>query len=1227
MSGMFKPPVTVLWRTLQIPTATEVLGVESDMNSEYVEFILPRKYQIFDLSGNDKVILVDTMNEKNEIFDTSEPIKEIRGEQIHLFWTVGPIPPNVDGVVYLRIRVLGITSEKFVWQTETAQFRLAPTFKTSDPPEPWEMTYFEQIILEITRLRNETQAFRNEAQNFRNQTEELRDETEGFRNEAEGFAQDAEESADEAARSAALAQLAYERAPFIHDETGTWYQWSYTEEIMADTRISAYGTRWFAMTESMPSNEAPTGARLNDLVVNTGDMPLQIGNLFEQPIGAVCRITQVEPFLVEYAGNIRGPKGPAGTDMDVDLQDEPEEDLLPEAGVNPIGAILQTIRNMLKWIRSQFTVNGKANEAVTAERLDPGGYIKLEGAVSGTSNLWDGTGTTIITTDADEIMDELALKEDKANKNVPGGYAPLDQNGNVPYENLPDTILGQLTPGGAFVPNTGVATLTDAAKVKLGTTATTITLTNNTTPITGFTSSQSIYYMASADGTFAGLNFYVGDWIIGTASSWQRIANTDAVVSVNGQTGVVNITHVTSANRVTEVVPINLGGTNGITRTEAWNNLVRDGGKFRNHPEVEKIAGSPAVLFNNYTDSAYTIFKNRGLVQQHDNGYIAMYTYHGSETSSSPTSNYAGLLLENPTTTTGADINNILRISRNVLGVGATYYIYHTGMTRRITLAQTPTSATANQVLMVTTANGSPVYTSINGGGGDTSGNLAQRMFAGSLPATEAGLAFAAVATSYKGGYLTADNARTFLAVLPLAGGIITGNLTINGTYYSRKANAAQGFNFQNFSDSTYTTMLSNMFLYQGAGSTGSFSMYNRENNNPATQSVFEIGAPSVRDQNNIARIIRTYTSGTVGTWNIYHGGMTTRIPTSQMPTSATVNQLLLVTTASGSPVYTSINGGGGSTSGPLSQRMFGTAYGYGQAGAAFAVVSSGFAGGYWSKENAFTFLFSTAVNPLTHICGLGSNSHNNPGYCTVAQLKSALGLSTPVAISQGGTGGTTSASGMYNVFSTQAGLGGSNIDGNPSVVFGATNAWSTASRIVGAVDSKVLAINGMFTTSYGSSSNVWDRYFCLVDPSASMGAGRSVGSSVRDWIRNYSSDRRLKTNIVPIQHASKFIHALKPVQFNTTENTYDKETLRYGFIAQDVKKTLEDLGIEKPNIISLQSTVEGIEDKDATEEQGTYALSYHEFIAPLVATVQEQQKQIDQLVQEVSELKARWSS
>lgn len=130
----------------------------------------------------------------------------------------------------------------------------------------------------------------------------------------------------------------------------------------------------------------------------------------------------------------------------------------------------------------------------------------------------------------------------------PDGVNDLITNNKINLIYVPDILLGQMLYAGTFVPTTAVATLTTNAKTKLGTSDTTITLTNDTTDITGYESNEGNFYLASADGTFADIDFLVGDWLVSTGSGWKKIDNTDAVTGVKGNAesvyriGNVNIT-------------------------------------------------------------------------------------------------------------------------------------------------------------------------------------------------------------------------------------------------------------------------------------------------------------------------------------------------------------------------------------------------------------------------------------------------------------------------------------------------------------------------------------------------------------------------------------------------------------------------------------------------------------------------------------------------------------
>lgn len=93
-----------------------------------------------------------------------------------------------------------------------------------------------------------------------------------------------------------------------------------------------------------------------------------------------------------------------------------------------------------------------------------------------------------------------------------------------------------------------VAELTIDAQKKLNTALISIVLTNDTTPITGYVSNYGLFYPATNNFTFAGIDFRTGDWLISNGRRWTKIDNTDAVTGVKGgaekvyRVGPVNIT-------------------------------------------------------------------------------------------------------------------------------------------------------------------------------------------------------------------------------------------------------------------------------------------------------------------------------------------------------------------------------------------------------------------------------------------------------------------------------------------------------------------------------------------------------------------------------------------------------------------------------------------------------------------------------------------------------------
>ena len=155
-----------------------------------------------------------------------------------------------------------------------------------------------------------------------------------------------------------------------------------------------------------------------------------------------------------------------------------------------------------------------------------------------------GTQQMLLNTALTTINDDIEDKQDKA---PDGTHNLIDADGVVDPRYLPDYLLGACIYAGN-VGTGAVATLTTAAQHKLGTTTQSITLTNDTTDITGYTANEGLYYIATAEFSFASLAIKAGDWLISTGTMWSKVDNTDAVTGVKGDAestyriGNVNIT-------------------------------------------------------------------------------------------------------------------------------------------------------------------------------------------------------------------------------------------------------------------------------------------------------------------------------------------------------------------------------------------------------------------------------------------------------------------------------------------------------------------------------------------------------------------------------------------------------------------------------------------------------------------------------------------------------------
>jgi len=115
------------------------------------------------------------------------------------------------------------------------------------------------------------------------------------------------------------------------------------------------------------------------------------------------------------------------------------------------------------------------------------------------------------------------------------------------------------------------------------------------------------------------------------------------------------------------------------------------------------------------------------------------------------------------------------------------------------------------------------------------------------------------------------------------------------------------------------------------------------------------------------------------------------------------------------------------------------------------------------------------------------------------------------------------------------------------------------------------------------------------------LGEKLEVSGNVKATAFYYSSDERLKNNIQPLSGSLNKILQLQGVSFDWKEDNRSS----IGLIAQDVEKIF-------PELVST------------SKQTGLKSIEYANLVAPLIESVKEQQKQIEILKAEISELKLK---
>ncbi|MCU7548186.1 tail fiber domain-containing protein [Chitinophagaceae bacterium LB-8] len=328
---------------------------------------------------------------------------------------------------------------------------------------------------------------------------------------------------------------------------------------------------------------------------------------------------------------------------------------------------------------------------------------------------------------------------------------------------------------------------------------------------------------------------------------------------------------------------------------------------------------------------------------------------------------------------------------------------------------------------------------------------------------------------------------------------------------------------------------------------------------------------------------------------------------------TTTLSSKLVVNTASGSPFRAQING---------SSKLIVNSNG----GVSVGSSSSGPANGLYVAGNVG--IGTTSTSYKLHVVGNGAftnglavfNVLNVSGTFTVSDGATINGRFTtaPALTIQGGHTGVDAQSITYGLRGTSTATNGVGTygKGNSYGIYGVSN-------VVGAYGEGSYGVYGV-GTNYGvfGYSPEWAGYF----------DGNVFTTGTYE-----SSDRMLKQNITEISSAIAVINKLQPKEYEYKQDGNFKlmnlpKGRHYGLIAQDVAEVLPALvketkmstllaRLSKPEQSGGLPSIKTIPSQPS-ENTDLKAVNYTELIPLLIKAMQEQQQQIEQLKEEIINLK-----
>lgn len=229
-------------------------------------------------------------------------------------------------------------------------------------------------------------------------------------------------------------------------------------------------------------------------IANSASQPLPAAPVYPAPDGLE---------IVARKGQIDGYAGLDGSGK------VPQDQL-------PTDALVQSVNGQTGHVSLTKSSIGLGNVNNTAD-LDKPVSNATQSALQSIMNAMDSM-------DRGMVMqgNELPLKLDGSLLGAANGVAPLGADAKVPHDFLPQSILGATKFQGVWNAATDQPAIPAASQDNLG-----------------------WYFIVTTEGATSvnGIgDWKLGDWILSIGTSWVKVDNTDAVITVNGKTGIVTLT-------------------------------------------------------------------------------------------------------------------------------------------------------------------------------------------------------------------------------------------------------------------------------------------------------------------------------------------------------------------------------------------------------------------------------------------------------------------------------------------------------------------------------------------------------------------------------------------------------------------------------------------------------------------------------------------------------------